>query len=103
PTHDVIPELARGKSFADHYRSAANQQRPGRGHAAGGVVERKTIIHAVSGARVYHSGKGMTHEHQAIVVDVGSLGEAGRAGGVDVKRAVLDGQARALRLREAVA
>ena len=35
-------------------------------------------------------------EHQPVVIDVGRLGHAGRAGGVDVERAVLDGEHRAL-------
>ena len=65
PAHDVVPELARGKLVPDHHRAAADQQRAGRDHAAGGVIERQTIVHAVAGARIHDAGEGVAREHHA--------------------------------------
>ena len=48
------------------------------------------------GLRVHHAGEGVARQHDAVVVDVGGLGQAGGARGVDVERAILDGQRRAL-------
>ena len=55
------------------------------------------------GLGVHHAGEGAARQHHAVVVDVGGLGHAGGAGGVDEERAVLDGQRDALGGGKAVA
>ena len=47
PAHDVVPEFARGELLADHHRAAVDQNRAGRHEAAGGVVQRQAVVHAV--------------------------------------------------------
>ena len=101
--HHVVPELARRELLADHHRAAGEQHRADRHHAAGGVIHRQAVVHAVVGPGAHHAGEGAAREHHAVVVDVGGLRQAGGAGRVDVERAVLDGQLRALRLRQRVA
>src|SRR2546430_7658071 len=103
PACDVVPELVSGKFFPDDDRAAAEEKRAGGRHPARRMVERQTIVHAIRGARIDHTGKGMTREHQAIMIDVGGLWQPGRAGGVDVKGAILDGENGALRSSEVVA
>ena len=100
PAHHVVPELAGGEALADHHRAALEQQRAGGEHAAGGVVQRQAVIHAVAGARVHDRGEGVGRKHQPVVVDVGGLGQAGGARRVDEERAVLDGQRAAFVVRE---
>ena len=90
--HDVVPELARGEFLADHHRAAVAQHRAGRHQAAGGVIHRQAVVHAVGRLRVHHAGEGVARQHHAVVVDVGGLRHAGGAGRVDVERAVLDGE-----------
>ena len=53
------------------------------------------------GVRVHQAGEPEAPQHQPVVVDVGGLRQAGGAGGVDVERAILDGQRRALGRRRA--
>ena len=77
--------------------------RAGRHHAADGVIHRQAVVHAVAGAGVHHAGEPVARQHQPIMVDVGRLGQAGRARGVDVERAVLDGEPAALGVRQRVA
>ena len=103
PAHDVVPEFARGEFLADHDRAAVDQQRAGRDHAAGGVIHRQAIVHAVGGAGVHHAREGVARQHQPVVIDVGGLGQAGGAGRVDVERAILDREPAALRVRQPVA
>src|SRR3974390_2030167 len=102
PFCDVVPELVRGKSFADHYRSPTNEQRPSCNQAAGGVIEREAVVYSVGRTYVHHTGKREAGEHQPVVVHVGGFWQAGRPGGVDVERAIFDGQTRALRLRQII-
>ncbi len=96
---DVVPEIAHREALADIDRSAGDQQRADRAEAAGGVIHRQAHIIAVRGARAHHAGKAETGEHDAVMIDVRRLRQAGGAGGVDVKRVVLDGERRALALR----
>ena len=103
PAHDVVPELARGEFVPDHHRPAVDQKRAGRDHAAGGVIERQAIVHAVAGARVHDPGKRVARQHHAIMVDVGGLGQARRSRRVDVERAILDGERGKLSSGEVVA
>ena len=103
PAHDIVPELAHGKFIADHHRAAPVQQRAGCDHAAGGVIEREAIVHAVAGTRVHDAGEGVAREHHAIVVHVRGLRQTGRARGVNVERAILDGEHGAVRGRERIA
>ena len=65
-------------------------------------IGRQSYMRSV-GLRVHHAGEGVARQHHAVVVDVGGLGQAGGAGGVDVERVILDGQRRALGGLEAVA
>jgi hypothetical protein len=101
-THHVVPEFTRGELLADHHRAAVEQHRADRHHAAGGVIHRQAVVHAVVRLGVHHAGEGAAREHHPVVVDVGGLRQAGGAGRVDVKRAVFDGQLCALRLRQRV-
>ena len=94
--HHVVPEFARREALADHHRTAVHQQRAGRRQSAGRVIHRQAVIHAVVRRGAHDAGKAVAGEHDAIVVDVRRLRHAGGAGGVDVKRAVLDGQRRPL-------
>ncbi len=103
PAHDVVPEIVRGEFLSDHNRATLHQQRAGREQPAGGVVERQAVVHAVARPRIHHAGEGVARQHHAVVVHVGRLRQAGRARGVDVERAILDGQRAPLRGRELVA
>ena len=90
PARDVVPELAGGKLLAQHHRAAPDEHGAGRQQAAGGVVHRQAVVHAVVRARVHDARKGVAREHDAVVVHVGGLGQAGGAGRVDEQRAILD-------------
>src|SRR5262249_1706842 len=100
PACNVVPELACRKPVADDYRAPANKDRAGRQQPAGGVIKRKAIVHAVAGARVHDARKGMGCEHHTIMRHARRFREAGRAGRINVKRAVLEGQMRPLRCRK---
>ncbi len=95
PIDHVVPEFAGGEFIADHHRSAAHQHRAGGNDAADAVIQRQAIVHAVVGTGVHEAGEPKAPLHQPVMADMGGLRQAGRAGGVDVERAVGDGHAAA--------
>ncbi len=103
PAHHVVPEFAHREALADDDRAAIQQQCSGGEQTAGGVIERQAIVHAVARTRVHDGGEGMRREHQAVVVDIGGLRQAGGARRVDEERAILDGQRPPLAAREPLA
>ena len=84
--------------------SPPSRRRPARAdrhHAADAVIHRQAVVHAVA-RRACPSCRRTSRlaSISAVVVDVRGLGQAGRAGGVDVQGAVLDGQRPAFARRE---
>ena len=95
--HDVVPELARRK-FArgsPPSRRATSTAPVASTPPAVWYIGRQSYIRSV-GPGVHDAGEGVARQHQPVVVDVGGLRQAGGAGGVDVERAVLDGERAAL-------
>ena len=91
PTDNIVPELAGRELFPDHDRAAADQNCAGRKHAADAVIHRQAVIHPVRRLRIHHAGKPVAPLHDAGMADVGGLGQACGAGGIDVERAIFDG------------
>ena len=87
---DVVPEFARGKSFADHDRSAANKQRAGRHHAADRVIHRQAIVHAIVRPGIHQAGEPKAPLHHRRWLTLAAFGSPGRAGRIDRQRAVGD-------------
>ena len=100
PARDVVPEFARGEFLPDHRGAAVDQDRAGRDHAADRVIHGQTIVQPVARLGVHDAGEAVAREHQPVVIDVGGLGHAGGARGVDVERAVLDGEGAPLARRQ---
>ena len=65
-------------------------------HAADAVIHRQAVVHAVARLGVHHAREPEARMHQTVVVDVGGLGQSGRARRVDVERAVVDRERRTL-------
>ena len=99
---DVVPELPRREAFADVYRAADGQGRADGNDAADRVIERQAIVDAVALLGVHHRREGDHRSEHAVMVDVRRLGEAGRAAGVDVETAVVEGELRPLGWRDRI-
>ena len=98
PAGDVVPEPARGEAFAQDHRSARRQHGADRDHSADAVIHGQAVIKPVARAGRHHAGEPVAPHHHPMVADVGGLGQASGAGGVDQKGAVAEGQGAALRL-----
>ena len=85
---DVVPELPGGKPFANRHRPAADQHARRRYDAADAVIHRQAVVHAVVGAGIQHAGEPVAPHHDAVVADIGRLGEAGGSRRVDAERPV---------------
>ena len=90
PAKDVIPELARRKTFRDHHRPASDQHGASCHDTADAVIHRQTIVHSVVGRRVHHPGKPVAPLHHSKVADPGGLGQPGRARRVNVEGGIVD-------------
>ena len=87
------PELAGGEALLQHQDAAVQQGGPRRAQAAGGVIERQGAIDAVA-RRGVRPGREAAHVAlRPHVRDLRGLRQAGGAGGVDVERRVLCGEA----------
>ena len=74
----------------------ADQHRAGRDDAADAVIHRQAVVHAVVGRVSIRPANQWLHCIMRPVTDVGGLGQAGGAGGVDQERAIVDGDHPAL-------
>ena len=97
---DIVPELLRGKFFADQHRAAAHQHRAGGDDAADAVIHRQAIVHAIVGAGIHQAGEPKTPLQNPPMADIDGLRQAGRAGGVDQERAIRDRHVAAIRCRQ---
>ena len=79
PSDDIGPELAGRESFSNHDRTATEQNRAGRLHAANAVIHRQAVIHPVCRSRIHHASKPVAPLHETAVAHVGGLGQAGGA------------------------
>ena len=89
----VVPEFADRETLLDDQRAAAPQRQAHGADAAGGVIKRQGIIDAVAWRGFQRAPKAGHHKEQPHMAEIGGFGQAGGAGGINVKSAVLAGDA----------
>src|SRR6185312_9487109 len=78
----VGPEFL-DREFAPDDKGATGHERYAhRANAAGRVIERQRVVHAIPLARIQRAGEAIHHEQHAHMAEICSLGQARRAGGV---------------------
>ena len=87
----IAPEGAGGEFLAQDHRAAAQQHRARRHHAAHAVIHGQAVVEPVIGAGAGHAGEPVGPAHHPAMADMGRLGQAGGAGGVDQQGAVVQG------------
>ena len=100
--HDIAPESLCRKLLSEHHRAARVQHAAWRDDAADAVADRQAIVQPVFDSGAGQSGEPAAPVQDAAVTDAGGLGQAGRAGGIDQQRAIVDGDAAPLGRRQRV-
>ncbi len=96
----VAPEPAGGEAAADHHRATRRQHGPGRHHPADAVIQRQAVVEPVVGRGVHHAGEPAAPHHHPLVADMGGLGQASGARGVDQQRRLAERRGRILVRRQ---
>ena len=85
----IAPEGAGGEFLAQDHRAAAQQHRARRHHAPHAVIHGQAVVEPVVRPRAGHAGEPVGPAHHPAMADMGRLGQAGGAGGIDQKGAVV--------------
>ena len=96
PTRHVAPEVAGRKFVGKNHGGARGQHAARRDHAADAVKQRQAIEQPIFWRSIGQPGEPAAPVQDAAVTDAGCFRQAGRAGGIDQQRTIIDSDARPL-------